>query len=752
MIKSKVLTITCVLLLAFGALAQDEPRVAVTWQVQKYDINAKLPTADTDRALPIKAELTLKNLSASPAQALTLRISPNAEISAITVNGSVADFTKREEKINAATNLQRLSVKILPAAPGATVGVVVDYKFTVKDNTGLASVSPVGAQFLPLSFWYPTPNSWFFARGADYAPFRVSVASDAGRTVVSSGRSEPSNIFNQTFSGQPFFLAGNWDVKNNGGVSVYVPNGLGPEAQSRASELATLSNDVKAFVTNLLGPAPDVPLRIVATRRGAGFSGGGTITVDEGIFRRSKVDSQTVMNIAEGIAKLWLGESIAVGGDGQGAVREGLPRFIATEFIEGKFGKDVADIERARQRAAYASVAQRDTPLSTVSPLDDFYYAEVANKGAMIWRLLDRKVGRANFSSTVRSNMADSRLELAELRAAFSAQKDLIDNLFDQITDTNLMVGLPQSANGETRIALRNTGSVDATVAVEAVTTSGETMKADTTIRAKSFGDVTFKTPAKIVRVEIDTEKLYPQTDYSDDVAPKELDESDVLLSVKRAFDKQDYAGAEKAARNVLRRYPRYDDVRVLLGRSLLGVGRNGEAEKEFRAVLAEKLPTARGLAWANVGLGEIAAKAGQNDQATRFADAAISADAEYGASLSARALRNRINSPAAIDEDVKAFFARFDKAAVSNRKAEVDALVVPGEALKFAGGVSGSTEVWQTQILHTDKLDGNTILAESALTVKLLNQDQASGTAVYRLVRVGGTWKLAAVEMFEVR
>ena len=77
---------------------------------------------------------------------------------------------------------------------------------------------------------------------------------------------------------------------------------------------------------------------------------------------------------------------------------------------------------------------------------------------------------------------------------------------------------------------------------------------------------------------------------------------------------------------------------------------------------------------------------------------------------------------------------------------------MVPGEVGKFAGGLAGSTEHWQSQIRQVDRLDANTVLAEAALTVKLLNREQETGTAVFRLARVGGTWKLASVEMFEVR
>ena len=262
---------------------------------------------------------------------------------------------------------------------------------------------------------------------------------------------------------------------------------------------------------------------------------------------------------------------------------------------------------------------------------------------------------------------------------------------------------------------------------------------------------MTFKTPAKITRVEIDSEKLYPQIDYSDDVAPRELS-SDPLLAVKRLFDKQDFAGAETTARTVLRRYPRHDEVRVLLARSLLALNRDSDAGNEFKTVLDEKLPTARSMQWANEGLGEVAAKAGQNAQAAKYAEVAIRSDAEYGASLAARNLRNRINATTTIDADVKDYFARFDKAAVSNHKAEVDALVVPGEVTRFTGGVSGSTEQWQTQVKQVDKLDASTILVETALNVKLLNRDAQSGMAVFRLIRTSEGWKLASVDMFEVR
>ena len=739
------------LLLSQFVFTQDDTRVTATWQVQKYDIAVTLPASETDRTLVSKASVTVKNVTSQPATTLSLRISPGAEVTAVSVGGAAADFTKREEKVGVGGSLQRLMIRIPSTAPGAIITAVVDYKLSVKENTGLASISPTGSTFLPLSYWYPTPNSWYFARGADYAPFQVKVNVPAGQSFISSGN-ESAGTFSNTTAGQPYFLTGSFDQMSTAGVTVSMPKGSGADAKSRADELAKFASDAKAFVAGLMGQAPDMPIRIVGVRRGAGFSEDGTILVDESVFRRSKIDALTAMSVAEAVAKMWIGGSLAVIGDGQGAIREGLPRFIATEFIESKFGKDIADVERTRQRMAYLAVTRRDTPLTTVSPLDDYYFPEVANKGAMVWRLLDRRVGRNDFFANIQTSAKDGQLDLGEIRAALSSQKDLVDYEFDKVTDLNLLVGLPRQENGNTSIALRNAGAVDVTATVEAITSTGERLKTDASIRAEDYGEVTFKTAAKITRVEIDTEKLYPQIDYSDDVAPKELTESDPLLAVKKLFDKQDYAGTETVAKTVLRRYPRYDEVRVLLARSLLALNRDADAGNEFKAVMEEKLPAARSLAWANEGLGEIAGKAAQNAQAAKYAEAAILADAEYGASLAARNLRNRLNQNTTVDAEIKDYFSRFDKAATSNKKSDVDALVLSGEANRFAGGVAGSTQQWLTQVKQVDKLDANTALVETTLTIQLLNREPETGLAVFRLIRTAGGWKLASVDMFEVR
>ncbi len=742
------------ILFTFSAFAQSSK----IWEVQKYDITVTLPTVETDRFLNANAVLNLRNVSASAASNLTLRISPSAEVSSVKANGAAIDFSKGQEKIGSGS-LQRIILRGVSAPPNGNLAIEVTYKLKVDENTGLGALSPVSSQFLPLSFWYPTPNSWFFTRGADFAPFSLTVNTPNTQSAVSAGSDgdifssgRTTTRYNQKLNGQPFFVTGNWDPVNTGGIPVLLPKGAGAEEQKRANELASLASEAKAFTANLLGNISDLQLQIVAVRRGAGFSSGGTILIDENVFRRQKIDSPTAMTVSEAVVKAWIGGTVKVDGDGNGVIREGLARFIATQFLESKFGKEIADVERLRQRTAYAAVVKRDAPLNTVSPLDDYYYTTSANKGAMIWRLLSKKLGQEEFFKIINANLKEGAVDLAKLRGAFSSQKTFLDYAFDQITDMDLLIGLPQVVGGDTKMALRNSGSVDAEVDIIATTDKGEKLRASTTVAAKGFGEVSFKTANKIVRVEVDSDKLFPQIDYSNDVKPVEIDESDLLLFTKKPFDKQEFAVAERNARLVLRDNPRFDDVRILLARALLAQNKTADAEREFRAVLDEKLPTGRSLAWANVGLGEVALKSNQNAQAIQFYNEAIKADAEYGATLAARQGKTKANAPLNNDEGIKAFFAQFDKAAISGRKADLDAMILAGEIPRFSGGISGQAQTWTTRINQIEKTGATQAVVETNLSIKMLTKDPESGTAVYRLTLVGNNWKLSGVDMFEVR
>lgn len=744
------------------AAAQEEARAA--WQVVRFEITANV--GQSERALTSRAVITARNVGRGSGSTLTLRINSRAEIKSVAVGGAQATFKATPE---ARGNLQRFTVNLpAPVQPEGAVSVAVEYRLPVAENTGLGAISALGAQFLPPSFWYPSPNTIYSLRGADIAPFRLTVNAAAGETVISSGKASGAT-FEQSLNAQPFFVTGSWDVVEGSGeartASAYLPKGAGADERKQAESLLALVGAARTFYAGLLGQAPDAPVRLVAVTRGGGASDGGTILLPVAAFRRSKVDSVTALQIGEAVARLWIGGATAVRGEGVGVISEGLTRYLANAFLEKQYGREVADAERLRQRLAYATVSKRDAPLARTTPLDDTYYISVANKGAMVWRLVERIMGRDAFMGALRSFIqkgAEGELSLELLRAGLSGRggaglKAVMDDLLDKPTELDLMIGLPQQRGGQWVSALRNLAEFDVTVPVMAVTASGERVMAEATIQARSFGEVTFKTGTRLTRVEIDPDKLFPQLDYSNDIAPRVRAIDEALTEARASLARGENAKAEAAAREILLIAPNLQEARILLGRALLASNRMDEAEREFRAVADDALPSPVALGWASEGLGEAALRKGQPAEALRRFTEAARAEGEYASTLAARLNRIKAeaaaNSSPAVDESVRGFVSQLDQAIKTGSKADIDALIVPGELPTFSRGIIGNRpEVWQTRVVRTETLDANRMAVDVALTVREMGRDQ-SGTAVLVLARAGaGSWKLAGIEFLEVR
>jgi len=747
--------------LSIAAPAQDEARAA--WQATSFDITVS--NAGTDRALSARAIVTLRNVGRGAGSTLSLRLNPKVEVKSVTIGSANATYQSRPESRG---NAQRLTLNLpTPIPANESVTATLDYRFPVTDNTGLASLSPIGSQFLPQSMWYPLANNAFAVRGADYSPFRLTII---GGGALSSGVDKSAggnSIFEQSLNAQPFFVTGNWDRVDGGpsakGITAFVAKGGGADEQKQAEALIALTGDARAFFASIFGSNPDLPLRLISVTRGGGFDDGGTILLGEGSFRRKKIDAMTAMSIAEAVARVWIGSDVPVRGEGHGVIREGLTRFLATLFIEKQFGAQAADAERARQRVAYAAIAKRDSPLSRTTPVDPTYFNSIANKGAIVWRLVDHLLGRDAFVAALRAVLASAKTDtdgfsLQKFRAALAergsnSMKALLDQELDQVTDMDLMAGLPQQQAGQWTAALRNLGSLEAVVNVAGTTSSAQQFSTQATIPPHDFGQAIFKTTAALTKVEVDPEKFYPQLDYANDVAPRVPEVAESLAEATRLFGAQEFAKSESLARQLLTVSPNLQDARITLGRALLAQNKNDEAEKEFKQLLNERLPTPAALAWASIGLGEIAMRRGQAADASRNFTDAIRADAEYSATLNARAERIRADgSTAPIDESAKRFINQLDGAIRSGRQAEIAPLITPGELAKFVHQIVGTQpEAWQTRVLRTEVLDANRIAVDVALATKQLGVEH-SGTAVYVLARVNGNLKLNAIELFEVR
>ena len=736
----------------------------VIWQVNSFDVNANVQ--QTERLLNGVATINATNVGNGPGRVMTLRINSKASVKSVTVGGAAVVYRPGPPR----GDLQRVEIT-LPAAvaPNATVSATVTYSLPVESNTGLTAISPIATQFLPLAYWYPMPNTPDSVRGADTAPFHLTVnIPNAISSGVEKAGAAGSVTFDQSLFGQPFFLQGDWDKLEGAAdaksVIVMLEKGAGPDDRKHAEALMAFTAAARAFYAAALGPAPDAPVRLVAVRRGAGFTDGGTVLFDANTLRLPKLDAATALSVAETVARLWIGGQTPVRGEGGGVLRDALVRFLATQFLEKQFGADAVKSELYRQRLAYATVAQRDGPLAHTTQLDSTYFASVPNRGAMFWRLVDRRLGRQELMGVLRAALQAGKSDpngfnLVSVREALVARggeslKALLDQQLDQVVDTDLMVGLPVQRGADWVSALRNLGSIDVTVTVAATTEQGQEVRAEATVPAKNFGEAIFKTPSKIVRVEVDPDKLYPQLDYGNDVMPRAKDLSQALNEASLQLGGQDFAKAEATARAMLASAPRFQEAQIILARALLGQNRVEDAERLFRAALEEPLPFAATVAWANIGLGEIAMKRNQAAEAAKRFNDAVVASRDYPSSLTARAARIRAeaaaNSAPPVDEDARTFITQLSQAVVSNKKAELESRIIPGELVRFINGSIG-TEAWESKVVRTEQLNANLIAADVQIRASKLGT-VGTGTAVLMLARTPSGWKLSGIELFEVR
>ena len=755
-----LLLLALMLCLAIQAAAQAPP-ASVIWQVNSFDVNANVQQAE--RSLNGVATINATNIGSGSGRTLTLRLNAKASVKSVTVGGAAASFRPGQEPRG---DLQRIEIS-LPAAvaPNGTVSAVVTYALPVESNSGLTAISPIATQFLPLSFWYPMPNTPYSPRGVDTAPFRLTVNIP---NAISSGVEKSAGTFDQSLYGQPFFVQGDWDKLEGAadakGVIVLLEKGADADERKHAEALMAFTAAARAFYAAALGPAPETPLRLVAVRRGAGFNDAGTVLFDADTLRLPKLDAATALSVAETVARLWIGGQTPVRGEGAGVLRDALVRFLATQFLEKQFGADAVKSELYRQRLAYATVAQRDGPLARTSQLDSTYFASVPNRGAMFWRLVDRRLGRDALMGVLRAAVQAGKsdtngLNLPAVREALVARggeslKALLDQQLDQVVDTDLMVGLPVQRGADWVSALRNLGSIDVTVTVAATTEQGQEVRAEATVPAKNFGEAVFKTPSKIVRVEVDPDKLYPQLDYGNDVMPRGKDLSQALNEASLQLGAQDFAKAEATARAMLVSAPRFQDAQIILARALLGENRVEDAEKLFRAALEEPLPFAATVAWANIGLGEIAMKRNQPAEAVKRFNDAVVASRDYPSSLAARAARIRAeaaaNSAPPVDETARTFITQLSQAVISNKKAELESRIIPGELVRFINASIG-TEAWETKVVRTEQLNANLIAADVQIRASKLGT-VGNGTAVLLLAKTPAGLKLSGIELFEVK
>ena len=488
-------------------------------------------------------------------------------------------------------------------------------------------------------------------------------------------------------------------------------------------------------------------------------------------------------------------------------LRDALPVYLVAQYLGERFGLPQRDAAFERFRRAYATVARNDAPLLTQSQLDRNYATSVYNKGALVWRMIERTFGAASFDNALRSSLSRGRVDALSLAGWMAPQQtqlgqqrrgapqphplcqfsrcanfkenlisagadrklvnELFNNWIESVTLPDFAIGKPQNTANGVESTVANFGSRErddlaGDFPVEVVaTTGGEKIQKTVTVKAGEYGSVNFPAGIDIKTIEIDPDKIYLQSEYSNDVFPRRPSQSEAFGQANLAFSKNDFATAEAKAREGLAASnssgasTSAPTLQALLGRALLAQKKNDEAAKIFNdALKAEPLPIqAYGLA--HLGLAELAMQQNKFDAAAKHFRFAAAADLDAATTIAARdgALKAERGANAVkIPDDVRAFLQKFDAAVLQGSSAAVNQFVELGNLRKFAQNlVVRKPSTWVTEALRAEEWDASRTAVDVTLKIKIEGKDY-SGRAVYIISRTGGKLLLSEVPTFDVK
>ncbi|MBO0858774.1 MAG: hypothetical protein J2P21_09955 [Chloracidobacterium sp.] len=825
-----------ILLLSSIAYAQE-------FEIKKYEINARV--LPEEQKIDAQAKLNLVNLSdpdlgermlLSPDSKprLSFYLNPKAKVETMKVNG-VATQPKTSE--DARSNLMRVYIEMTSAMIGLPqFDVEFTYSIPATERGAGLHLSKGETFLLPASFWVPVIHSPYAvladSHGADTAPFSLTVtlpsvpAGSAGLKVISSGVRKSENSFEQSLAAQPFFIIGDYDVVSGGGaehpVEVYYPRGSGEIGKQQAERIAAEAERAITFCAKYFNASAVEPFRIVSTQarqlntatsdsfsatRETSASLVGAVTIDENVFRRDAIDLGMIELISGAASRAWIDGQVLLRGRGAGMLRDALPVYLVAQYLGDRFGAPQREEAFDRFRRAYSTIARNDLPLLTQSPLDRNYATSVYNKGALVWRMIEKTFGVQALGTAMRSSLSRGKVDALSLSGwsapqqkrgapqphplcqlsrcanfkenliSAGADRKLVNELFNNWIDTvslpDFAIGQPQNTANGVESTIANFGSFDDTlksqsgglagsqsgaftVEVLATTDKGEKLSKTVTVKTGEYGSVSFPAGVVIKTIEVDPDKIYLQSDYTNDVVPRRPSQSEAFGQANLALSKNDFVTAETKAREGLAANASgAPTLQALLGRALLAQKKTDEAEKIFNdALKAEPLPI-QAYGMAHFGLAELAMQQNKFDVAARHFRFAAAADLDATTTIGARdgSLRaERGANSVKIPDDVRAFLQKFDAAVLQGNSATVNQFVELGNLRKFAQNlVVRKPSSWVTEALRAEEWDADQVAVDVTLKIKIEGKDY-SGRAVYVISRAGGKLLLSEVPTFDVK
>lgn len=796
--KRVFFTLFYCLLLAVITQAQE-------FEIKRYDLNARVDVAS--QSVEIEARLQLVNLSArdlldklllagEDKPRLTFFLNPKAKVSTLAINGAAVNIKTAEDTRN---NLLRISTDITSTIASAReFETTFNYTISATERSPYLRVSYGDTFLLPPSFWVPAIHTPFGDHGADTAPFSLVVKAPAGKKIISSGIRKTDSAFEQSLAALPFFIVGDFDVTARGGnalpIEIYTQPGLNDLGKQQTQRLAAEAERVLSFYVKYFNQAASAPLRIISISnfgstavameapspmRESTHITTGALLLNDNFFRRNTLDLGTIELLAGTAARTWIDGRVLLRGRGSGMLRDALPTYLVAQYLGERSGATQREAAFERKHRAYAPLARgSDVALLVTTPLDRNYTTSMHNKGALVWRILERQIGRQHFDQTIRGMLNRQRIDvlsLIEWRSPLcevsrcanvkslltgntnnrQAVSDIFAQWVEKIILPDFAIGQPQKTATGQESTIVNFGNGDFTIDVIATTTNGEELRQSVSVKGSEYGTVTFPANAQIVSVEADPEKIYPQKDYANDTYPRRQSPSDLFGQANLAFSKNDYAAAEIKTREAIASDTDSPTLQAFLGRILLAQNKNDEVAKIFESVLKNELITIQAYAWAHFGLGQLALQQKKPADAASHYRLASAVDLDPATTIAVRngalAAEQEANA-LRIPEDVRAFLKEMDTAILQGSSDAINPLIDLGNLRRFAQSlVIRKPSVWATEALRIEEWDTNRIAIDISLKIKIDNRDHI-GRALYVLRRNAGKLLLGEVPVFDVK
>src|SRR5215467_7227094 len=802
MLKRLLISILAVLSMACAVAAQE-------LDVEKYTINAKIDFKAS--ALDAQAQLQLFNPASTSKPKIYLRLTKQAKVSQVTLGGAPVQHDTSEDHRFTGLNI----ITVTPGGsipPGERLTVGVNYRLEVPDSTALLSIYPGEVLLLPEAVWFPAPSTPFAIYGANTAPFALNVSATGTRPgfrVASAGRARvegQSFSFEQSANSLPFIVAGDYDApieSEHGGIkmSLYMQPGIGgqsasgPEAgakssaddqqagaRSKSGRISAEAGRVIDFLTKTLGPPPaGSSFTVISSVRAGNFAVPGALILNESVFKQDSLDTTTIELLADALARTWIDGRVRIRGENARSaqvdqpaqkarsaalLRDSMPRYLAAQYFESRYGPEAGREIFDRMRAVYTPVAQsrRDSELAVQTLVLATYADAALAKGPLVLRLISHTLGADRLIDALKRLLDGPQTKivtLTDFKEALGKDPE-IDRLFSQWIDAivlpDLIIGIPQPTDkpGVQRVNLRNLGTGDCPVTVLVTTAAGKQSTVAVSVPSQELTFVDIPTTDKIASVEVDPDKYIIQTNYDNDSKPVRVSAPTLLNDAIVGFNKGEFQQADANLRHAVQESPRNPLLHAWLARALAAQNKLDEAAAEARRAASADPPLTSALAWAHIVLGQVALAKNQPADAVSNLRRAMSEAVEAPAQTAAREYlvkaQTAAGMPAKVEEPVRAFMTQLDGLLRQPSSDKLFEVVYKNNLKRFVEGLTVSLlQSWSTEVLAVDPIDANRLELYVALKVRQGGRDQA-GTAVYTLYKAGNTWMLENIKLFDVR